>query len=408
MALVPVEEALGRLLADVRPGPAEAVPLAEAAGRVLAAPVTALRTQPPFPSSAMDGYAVRAADIAAVPRTLKVVGTAAAGRGFAGRVGSGEAVRIFTGAPVPEGADTVLIQEDARTTGDETIEALETVAAGRHIRPRGLDFNEGDLLLPAGRLLDAAALSLAASANHATLQIVKAPLVALIATGDELRPPGSVPGPDQIIASNGYGVAALAAEAGGRVLDLGIVADSREAIAAAVRNALAAGADVLVTLGGASVGDHDLVHAALTAEGMTLDFWKIAMRPGKPLMSGRLGPMRVLGLPGNPVASLVCSHLFLKPLVARLAGREHRDLPVSGVLAVGMAANDLRQDYVRARVEERDGRLVATPFAIQDSSMLRTLADANALIVRPPFSPALAAGDACSLLMLTEPARATD
>ncbi len=405
MALVAVEEALARLLADVRPRPAETVPLAEAAGRVLAVPLKALRTQPPFPSSAMDGYAVRAADIAAVPRTLKVIGTAAAGRGFAGRVGSGEAVRIFTGAPVPEGADTVLIQENARATGGETIESLEAVAAGRHIRPLGLDFRQGDLLLPGGRLLDAAALSLAASANHATLEVVGAPLVALIATGDELRPPGSEPGPDQIIASNGYGVAALATEAGGRVLDLGIVADSRDAIAAAVREAKAAGADVLVTLGGASVGDHDLVHAALTTEGMTLDFWKIAMRPGKPLMSGRLGPMRVLGLPGNPVASLVCSHLFLKPLVARLAGRRHRDAAVTGIVAEAMAANDLRQDYVRARVEEIDGQLVASPFAIQDSSMLRTLADANGLVVRPPFAPALAAGDACPLLMLTDPLR---
>ncbi len=400
MALLAVDEALARLLDGAGPGASEQVALAEAAGRVLAGPVVAGRTQPPFDASAMDGYAVRAADVAALPATLKVIGEAAAGRRFAGRLGSGEAVRIFTGAPVPDGADTILIQENARPLAAGVIVATETVAAGRHIRRAGLDFYAGDVLLEPGRELDAAALSLAAAGNHAELPVVKAPRVALIATGDELVAPGSTPGPDQIVASNGYGVAALLRASGAVILDLGIVPDSRQAIAAAVQRARAGGAEVIVTLGGASVGDHDLVHAVLTEIGMTLDFWKIAMRPGKPLMFGRLGPTRVVGLPGNPVASLVCTHLFLKPLISRLAGRDYAPPLADGVLGAAMDANDLRRDYVRAKATRDAGQWVATPFPVQDSSMLNTLASANALIVREPFAPAAPAGAACRLLML--------
>ncbi|GLS29672.1 molybdopterin molybdotransferase [Mesorhizobium albiziae] len=401
MALLPVEEALARLLSDAEAGPAESVSLAEAADRVLAEPVVALRTQPPFAASAMDGYAVRSADIATVPVELEIIGQAPAGKQFPGTVGPGQAVRIFTGAPVPEGANTILIQENTRLLGSGRIKAVETVAADRHIRKVGLDFVEGDVLLERGRQLDAAALSLAASANHPRLPVVKAPLVAVIATGDELLPPGSALGPDQIIASNGYGVAAIAGSVGAKVLDLGIVPDRNEAIATAVKRALSAGADVIVTLGGASVGDHDLIHDVLTGEGMALDFWKIAMRPGKPLMFGRLGRTRVIGLPGNPVASLVCSHLFLKPLLARLGGRRHAPDLRDAALGTAMAANDQRQDYIRAKaVVAEDGKLVATPFAVQDSSMLRTLAEANALIVRAPFAPAAEKGNACRVLML--------
>jgi molybdopterin molybdotransferase len=400
MALLPVSEALTRLLDDAEAGPAESVPLAEAAGRILAEPVVALRTQPPFPASAMDGYAVRAVDVAKVPARLKVVGQAPAGKQFSGSLGPNETVRIFTGAPVPEGADTILIQENARVLSEGHIEAIETVAAGRHIRKLGLDFVKGEPLLDKGRLLDPAALSLAASANHPRLPVVKAPLVAIMATGDELLPPGSRPGPGQIIASNGYGVAAIARSIGANVVDLGIAPDRHDAIAAAVKRALEAGADVIATLGGASVGDHDLIHDVLTGEGMALDFWKIAMRPGKPLMFGRLGKTRVLGLPGNPVASLVCSHLFLKPLLAKLGGRQHAADFRAAVLGTAVAANDLRQDYVRATALEKDGRLVATPFAVQDSSMLKALATANALIIREPFAPAAVAGDPCRVMML--------
>ncbi|WP_192245299.1 molybdopterin molybdotransferase MoeA [Mesorhizobium silamurunense] len=400
MALVPVAEALERLLDGATALPGESVPIAEAAGRVLAEPVVALRTQPPFNASAMDGYAARFADVASAPARLSVIGMAPAGSGFAGSVGKGEAVRIFTGAPLPEGADTVVIQENIRDLGGGGIEVTEPTAQGRNVRRRGLDFGQGDLLLEKGRQLDPAALSLAASANHPSLNVVRRPLVAIIATGDELLPPGSALGPDQIISSNAYGVTATAQSVGARALDLGIAADRQHAIAALVKKAVSAGADIIVTLGGASVGDHDLIHDVLTGEGMQLDFWKIAMRPGKPLMFGRLGNIRCLGLPGNPVASLVCSQLFLKPLLARLGGRNYRQDIRTARLAAAMHANDLRQDYVRAVVREEAGQLVATPFGIQDSSMLRMLAEANGLIVREPFAPAAEAGAECSVLML--------
>jgi molybdopterin molybdotransferase len=400
MALVPVAEALERLLDGAAPLPGESIPLAEAAGRVLAEPVVALRTQPPFNASAMDGYAVRFSDVASAPAQLEVIGMAPAGRGFSGTVGKGQAVRIFTGAPLPEGADTIVIQENVRDLGNRQIEVTEPTAEGRNVRRRGLDFGQGDVLLEKGRVLDAAALSLAASANHPALSVVCRPLVAIIATGDELLPPGSTLGPDQIISSNAYGVAAAAMSVGARALDLGIAADRQEAIAGLVRKAVEANADVIVTLGGASVGDHDLIHDVLTGEGMKLDFWKIAMRPGKPLMFGRLGDVRCIGLPGNPVASIVCSQLFLKPLLARLGGRDHRQDVRTARLGAAMQANDLRQDYVRAVVREDAGTLVATPFGIQDSSMLRMLADANGLIVREPFASAAQAGDECNVLML--------
>ena len=400
MALIPVAEALERLLDGAGPLPGESVPLMEAMERVLAEPVVALRTQPPFDASAMDGYAVRSADLDTLPVRLSVIGAAPAGHAFAGAVGEKKAVRIFTGAPMPAGADTVVIQENTRDLGNSAIEVVEATAHGANIRKAGLDFAEGDLLLEKGRRLDPAALSLAASANHPQLRVVRRPLVAMIATGDELRAPGSAPGPGQIVSSNAYGVAATAHSVGARALDLGIAADRKEDIADRIRQAVAAKADVLVTLGGASVGDLDLVHDVLAAEGMTLDFWKVAMRPGKPLMSGRLGAMRCLGLPGNPVASLVCSQLFLKPLLARLGGRAHRPDLRDAVLGTAMAANDRRQDYVRAGVREENGRLVATPFIIQDSSMLRRIAEADGLIVREPFAPAATAGDPCRVLML--------
>jgi molybdopterin molybdotransferase len=401
MALLPVTEALNRLLAGAAVLPGETARLHEAAGRVLAEPISAQRTQPPFDASAMDGYALRAADIASLPATLSVIGESAAGRRFEGSVGAGQAVRIFTGAPVPPGADTILLQEDARVVEEGKVEALESTAAGRHIRKAGLDFRDGDALLPAGRMLDPAALSLAAAANHAKLPVVARPRVAILATGDELLPPGSEPGPDQIIASNGYGVAALVSADGGVAIDLGIVADDKAQIAAAVNRAREAGADVIVTLGGASVGDHDLVHGVLTGLGMTLDFWKIAMRPGKPLMVGTLADTHVLGLPGNPVSSLVCAHLFLRPLLAKLGGRAFEPDIRLASLGQAMKANDHRRDFVRAKlIAGGDGQPVATAFGTQDSSMLRTLADANCLIIREANAPAAEAGEPCRVLML--------
>ena len=401
MTLVPLETALERLLEDARPlSTSESVALHEAYGRVLAEPVVALRTQPPFDASAMDGYATRGADASVAGNRLSVIGEVAAGGTFPGTVGAGECVRIFTGAPLPAGADTVVIQEDVAAVSPGMIELREPTRAGRNVRRAGLDFAEGDLLIDKGQLLGPSSLSLAASANHPRLCVVKRPLVAIIATGDELRAPGSTLGPGQIISSNAYGVGALARAAGAEMLDLGIAPDSRDAIAALVKKAVAAGADVIVTLGGASVGDHDLVHEVLTGEGMTLDFWKIAMRPGKPLMFGRMGDIRCIGLPGNPVASLVCSQLFLKPLLARLGGRPFRQDMRTARLGAGMPANDRRQDYIRARIDEQDGELVATPFDLQDSSMLRVLAASGGLIVRAPFAPASDAGEPCQVLML--------
>lgn len=398
-ALLPVAEVYRRLLDDVEPLPGEMAAIHEASGRVLSKSLAALRTQPPFDASAMDGYALRADDTRDPTKAISVIGEAAAGRRFEGTVQAGQAVRIFTGAPVPDGADTILIQEDAEHAGDGSIRAREDVAAGRHIRRAGLDFRSGDRLLDSGRILDPGALSLAAAANHAVLPVVRRPKIALIATGDELLPPGSATGPDQIIASNSYGVAAIARSVGAEVIDLGIVPDDRAMIAKAVADAKAQ-ADVIVTLGGASVGDHDLVRGVLEAEGMALSFWKIAMRPGKPLMFGRLGDTRVLGLPGNPVASLVCSHLFLAPLLAKLGGRPHRLDIRDAVLGSAMKENDLREDYVRATTELVGGRLVASPFEVQDSSMLNTLARADALIIRPPFAPAAEPGAPCKVLKI--------
>jgi molybdopterin molybdotransferase len=387
--LLPVEEALARILENAAPLGSETVAIGEAAGRVLAEGVVAARAQPPFPASAMDGYAVRASDIAAPPATLTLIGASIAGKRFHGHVGPGEAVRIFTGAPVPEGADTILIQEDAQG-GDGTVTAMSAVETGRHIRSAGCDFNAGETVLAQGRAVDAAALSLAAATGRATLDVVRRPRVAILSTGSELVPAGIVPGPDQIVASNAYGVAALIRDAGGEALDFGIVADEEDTLRAAIRDAHASGADIVVTLGGAALG----------AEGMTPGFWRIAMRPGKPLLFGRLGAVRVLGLPGNPVSSLVCTHVFLKPLVAVLAGLPPPGNLRDGVLTAPMKANDHRQDYVRAEVVREGERLLATPFARQDSSMLSTLAAANALIVRAPRAPAAEAGDPCRVLML--------
>lgn len=401
--LLPVDEALRRLLADVGPLGLEQVPLADAIGRVLASDLHARRTQPPFPASAMDGYAVRAEDIATLPAYLRPAGESVAGKRFSGTLQPGEAVRIFTGAPVPEGADTILLQEDAIVHEDGRIEATEATAPGRHIRKAGLDFSEGEKLLAAGRVLDAAALALAAAANHPVLDVAREPVVAILATGTELVAPGAMPGPDQIVASNTYAIMALVKQAGGRSIDLGIVSDDLGALDDAIRRALESGADILVTLGGASVGDHDLVKDALGAAGMELDFWKIAMRPGKPLMYGRLGELRVLGLPGNPVSSIVCGHLFLKPLVAALTGQAYEHDIRSAVLGTPMGANESRRDYVRAVVasaEHHGDQLVATPFLTQDSSMLKTLAEANALIIREPHAPPADAGAPCKVLML--------
>ncbi|MFK0340131.1 gephyrin-like molybdotransferase Glp [Agrobacterium deltaense] len=400
--LLPVDEAMRRLLeAAVPVTESETLPLTECDGRVLSADLTARLTQPPFDASAMDGYALRSADAAAIGSVLTVIGQAAAGHAFTGTVGEGQAVRIFTGAPVPQGADTILIQEDAEVLEGGKIRTAFDVTDGRHIRPRGQDFTEGEAALTAGRELGFTDLTLAAAMNHAALTVYRRPRIAILATGDELLPPGSAPQPAQIIASNTFGVAALARQAGAEVLDLGIIADDDRLIRAAIGKAVAAKVDVLVTLGGASVGDHDLVQAALKAEGMQLDFWRIAMRPGKPLMVGSIGAMQVLGLPGNPVASLVCGLLFLEPLLRSIARRAPLQRTTTARTATPLKANDHRQDYLRARFStDENGLLVAEAHAKQDSSMMKILAHSDGLIVRPPNAPAAAAGAECPVIRL--------
>ncbi|WCJ63981.1 gephyrin-like molybdotransferase Glp [Agrobacterium tumefaciens] len=400
--LLPVDKAIKRLLeAAVPVTDSETLPLADCDGRVLASDVAARLTQPPFDASAMDGYALRSADAPEIGSALTLIGQAAAGHAFAGTVGKGEAVRIFTGAPVPEGADTILIQEDAEVLEGGKIRTTFAVTAGRHIRPRGQDFTEGEPALEAGRELGFTDLTLAAAMNHATLSVYRRPRIAILATGDELLPPGSAPEPAQIIASNTFGVAALARQAGAEVIDLGIIADEDSLIRAAIRRAVAAGVDVLVTLGGASVGDHDLVQAALKAEGMQLDFWRIAMRPGKPLMVGAIGSTQVLGLPGNPVASLVCGLLFLEPLIRKIARRAPLQRGTSARTATPLKANDHRQDYLRARFStDENGALVAEAYAKQDSSMMKILAHSDGLIIRPPHAPEAASGAICPVIRL--------
>ncbi|MFB0489680.1 molybdopterin molybdotransferase [Methylobacterium sp. OAE515] len=401
--LIPVAEALSRVLASVTgPVEAETVPLAQAAGRTLAADIVASRTQPPFPASAMDGYAVRSADADRAEASLRVIGASAAGHGFTGRIGPGEAVRIFTGAPVPDGADAILIQEDARAE-DGIVRVLEAVEPGRFIRRAGLDFTAGDTLLTAGHSLDARRLALAAAAGHPRLPVRRRPRVAILATGDELVEAGATPAWDQIVASNSLALAALAAEAGAEIIDLGIAADDHGALEDALRRARAARADLLITLGGASVGDHDLVEAALTREGLELGFWRVALRPGKPLMHGRLGEMLVIGLPGNPVSSIVCGLLFVVPAIRALQGdpQAGADRSEPATLGRDLPANDGRADYMRASLALGPGRLpVATPEQRQDSSMLAVLGRSEALLIRAPHEPPARAGDPCRIIRL--------
>ena len=403
MALMPVADALSAILAGAEALSEEMVALDAAHHRTLARDLAALRTQPPQAMSAMDGYAVRAADASDLGVRLKVIGEVAAGRPFERKVGAGEAVRIFTGGVMPAGADAVIIQEDTKADGD-SITITEAAITGRHIRPAGVDFREGDVLLSAGRSLTDRDLSLAAGMNYPEIPVRRRPKVAILATGDELVLPGSTPGPGQIVYSNGYGLRALARAEGADVVDLGIAADTVAATTQGIRRARETDADILITMGGASVGDHDLVKRSLEAEGVTMAFWRIAMRPGKPMMHGRLGAMRVIGLPGNPVSSYVCGFLFLAPLIRALSGRlSVHHIRETALLGRDLVANDQREDYLRARLEERaDGTLIAVPVSHQDSSLLGNLAAAQALLIRPPFAPAAAKGSPCAFLRLPE------
>lgn len=394
--MISVDEARTRIVATFKPVESEIVSIGQADGRVLADDVRAKVSQPPHPVSAMDGYAVRAED-AQISTTLRIVGAAPAGKPYQGKVGKGETVRIFTGGVVPDGADAIVIQEDTQATaGDVTLNA--PAQKGRHIRVAGLDFGAGDVLAAAGKRLGPRDLSLLAAGDVAQVGVRRRPRVAFVATGDELSRPGETRKPGGIVASSGYGLSALIARWGGEPVDLGLLPDTIEAFADLPQRAK--DADLLLTLGGASVGDHDLVQRALGPKGFALDFWKIAMRPGKPLIFGRLQTTPFLGLPGNPVSTLVCTILFVRPAIAAMLGIAEDTQIVSARLARDMGANDTRQDYVRARIVVQDGELWADPFDVQDSSMQAVFAAADALILRAPHAPAAHAGDRVEVLSL--------
>lgn len=400
MSLLAVEDALDRVLEGVTPLRAESVGITEAAGRVLAGDALARLTQPPFDASSMDGFAVRADDVAHTPVTLRLIGEAAAGRAFGTALGAGEAVRIFTGAPVPEGADTVVMQENAEWNGD-SVTIREGAPEGAAVRARGQDFTQGDRLLPAGKRLNARDLLLAASANNAWLSVRRRPRVAILATGDELVSPGGDPRPDQIISSIPTGLSAMIAAAGGEPEALGIAADTRDSLEAHIARAQAA--DLLLTIGGASVGEHDLVRPALMDAGYDIDFWRIAMRPGKPLMFGRRGPSRAIGLPGNPVSAMICTRVFAVPLIGALLGMDSGPAPSHrALLASPLEANGPRKHYMRARLHHQPdtGAARVTALPSQDSALTAALARADCLIVRAPHAPAAPAGESVEILPL--------
>jgi molybdopterin molybdotransferase len=400
--LLSVDEALARVLAGAaRLSGEETVALARALSRTLARDLMAKRTQPPVAVSAMDGYALRAADLAAPGARVKLVGESAAGHGFGAPLQAGETVRIFTGAPVPEGADAILLQEDAIV---DSAMIGASAPPGRHIREKGLDFSEGEAALFAGTRLGPAELALAAAMNHASLPVARRPRVAILASGDELVPPGAEPEQTQIIACNGFAVAAIVEQAGGETIDLGIFRDDLAELERGIALAREANADVLVTLGGASVGDRDLLRPALARQGMTLDFWRIAMRPGKPLIHGSLGDMRILGLPGNPVAAYVCALVFLAPLLRALQGdpKAGEDQTEAAITGADLPANKGRRDFLRATLtKDPQGRPIAMPQPLQDSSLLTELTRSQALLIREAGAPAAKAGEPCRILRLT-------
>lgn len=390
--MISVSEALDRLFALAAPLGTETVPLLEAAGRVLAEDAVSTRAQPPFAASAMDGYAVRNNE-ASPGAEFVVIGEAAAGHGYDGKIGRGQAVRIFTGAPVPAGADRVVIQEDVKRDGDR-ISLGNNLDEGTHIRPAGGDFQVGGRIAAPQRL-GPENIALLASMNVARVTVTRQPKVALISTGDELVMPGEVPGPDQIIASNTFGLHALLRGLGAAPRLLPIARDTQASLELAFD--LAEDADLIVTIGGASVGDHDLVASVTEARGMERAFYKVAMRPGKPLMAGRMGRSMMLGLPGNPVSAMVCGHVFLAPVIRAMQGLGHAPAPRhSAKLTQAMAANGPREHYMRARLTD-DG---IAPFDAQDSSLLTVLSQANALLIRPPKDNARHAGDTVSFLPL--------
>ncbi|MBX3522988.1 MAG: molybdopterin molybdotransferase MoeA [Xanthobacteraceae bacterium] len=398
--LVPVTEALAKVVNGAKPLPSENVPLNLAANRVLAADVKALRSQPPFDVSAMDGYAARTSDLAA-NKPLKLVGESAAGHRLKRELQAGEAARIFTGAVVPNGANVVVEQESAKRDGD--LVTLPAYEAGKNIRAAGVDFREGDVILKKGLRLSARAVSLAAAMDHATLVCAMRPRVAIFSTGDELVAPGAGGPPERIVASNHFSVAALCEQEGAEVVDARVLKDKLDLISEAIEGAKES-ADVIVTLGGASVGEHDLIRPALDKAGAVIDFHRIALRPGKPTLSGGVGPARVLGLPGNPVSTFVCSVIFLVPLLRKLQGMsEPVQKPLPAILGEDVWENDQRADFIRSVSRYDDeGRRVVMPFLkkSQDSSFTSVLAKADCLLIRAAGAPAAKKGERCEIIPL--------
>jgi molybdopterin molybdotransferase len=394
--MISVDEAVAHIAQTFSPLGAERVALIDALGRILAEDAVAAFDQPPAPMSAMDGYAVRAAD-AKLDAELTLIGEAPAGVPFKARVAAGQAVRIFTGGVVPEGADAVVIQEDTRSLG-KAILIKEAPRAGENVRARGLDFRTGDVLLDKGRRIGPRDLALLAANDQAEIAVARRPRIALVATGDELSRPGEGRKEGGIVASSIYAISGMVQNWGGEAIDIGILPDRPEAFAQLPQ--ATKGADLIVTMGGASVGEHDLVQSALKPHGFALDFWKIAMRPGKPLIFGRLRDTPLMGLPGNPVSAMVCAVLFLAPAIAAMLGTPYRAPIVKARLAAALKANGKRQDYIRARLSRSGGTLTAEPFKLQDSSMQKIFAQADGLIVRAVNTPAAGVGDEVDVLLL--------
>lgn len=404
--LIPADEALNIVLKDVDPIGTEKLPLKQASNKTLSQDLVSLRTQPPFDASAMDGYAVLQSDVVSLPATLEVIGESKAGTPFDKPLGQGKAVRIFTGAVVPQGADTIIIQENTNA-GDGVVEVLTGTEQGKFIRKAGLDFSEGETLLYAGDRLTPYRLALAASMNHAKLTVFKKAKVAMISTGDELVMPGEATRPGQIIASNTFGIAASIENCGAEVIDLGIAGDTRDALRAKIFEAITSDVDVIVTTGGASVGDHDLVLPVAQEIGFEFEIAKIAMRPGKPFLFGRFlhkgKTVYLTGLAGNPVSSLVAFNVFVKPLIQQLSGQDAQALQrVPAVLGCDLPQNDERAEYMRATLRmSEDGKRVATPFTKQDSSMLANLVRADCLVYRAVKAPAANSGEACEVVLIS-------
>ena len=402
-ALLPVDEARARILDGLVPGGTERCALADAIGRVLASDVASRLSLPPEAVSAMDGYAARHCDCQTIGTTLTRIGESAAGRPWTGTLGAGQAVRIFTGAVIPDGADCIILQEDVDASAEEdgaSVIIREVPHEGRFIRPAGLDVTAGDIILAAGTVMSARLIALATSAGHTHVSLWPRPHVGVLSTGDELVIPGETPGRGQIISSNATYLSAFVRACGGVPVNLGIARDRPGAMLEQVRSAPLP-LDLIVTTGGASVGVHDHVVDDLSSSGTELGFWKIAMRPGKPLIHGQIDRIPLLGLPGNPVSSAVCANIFLRPAIARLSGGSYEPELVTARLGCDLPENDRRQDYLRSTLAvDADGNMAVEPARKQDSSMIGIYAHANALIVRPPFDPPKSAGDAVMVMRL--------